>query len=245
MRLTRSNRERLVDALLSLVLLNFCASKKGVVGDRLKVAKLLFLATYELFTKQTKAFNFSFYRYHHGPFTAELYETWGELSWMGFLEVPTGHSAEIALTEAGNKAAKHYERRLADLGNRAFVQVVKHISDTYAQLLTDELLKRVYNMEVTPLGWQRRVRISETQMGTYLTCVLDANEAVETVVIDDAVATEFFNELPRAPRPQGISEAVYREIYASAVRGSRAERAGLPATEVSFSELERKLKGSG
>lgn len=245
MRLNRSNRERLTDAMLSLVLLNTCASENGSIGDRLKVTKLLFLATYELFAQQTRAFNFSFYRYHHGPFTTELYETWGELGWIGFLEVPPGPTGQIALTATGLKAAEHYHQRLDNLGNVAVLQAFKHVSDTYASLPTDELLKRVYGMEVTPLGWQQPVRIGDAPMGTYFTCVLEAEESRASVLVDDAIANEFFNELPRGPRPQGIADAVYRDIYASAVRGTKAERAGLPATEVSRSELERKLRGTG
>lgn len=246
MRLTRSSRDRLSDALLSLVLLNFCASAGGrAIGDRLKVAKLLFLATHNLFTKQAKAFSFSFYRYYHGPFTTELYETWGELNWMGFLEIQPGPAGEIVLTEAGIKAAEHYEQRLKALGNQEVLQVFKQVSDTYRQLSTEELLRQVYGMEVVPLGWQQRVRISNTPMGTYFTCVLDKEEARESVAIDDATASEFFNELPRAPRPQTVSDVLRREIYASAVRGIRAEKAGLPAIEVSWEEIRQKLQGGG
>ena len=90
MQFARSDRDSLTDALLSLVFLNHCApAENTAIGDRLKVAKLLFLATHDLFSRQTRAFSFSFYRYHHGPFTRELYETWGELSRMGFLGHPT------------------------------------------------------------------------------------------------------------------------------------------------------------
>jgi len=244
MRLTRNPRERLVDALLSLVLLNFCAPHpEGVVGDRLKVAKLLFLATHELLAKQAKALSFSFYRYYHGPFTTELYETWGELSWIGFLDVPPGATGKIVLTDSGVEAAKRYERRLADLGNGWALQSFRHIADTYCQLHTSELLRRVYTMEVRPLGWNQHISISDAPMGTYFTCALDSDEARQAVAIDDALASEFFNDLTREYRPRHASDAEYREIYTSTIRGVRAERAGLPATEVSWSELERKLKG--
>jgi hypothetical protein len=245
MRLTRSNRERQTDALLSLTLLNLCASQTGIIGDRLKVTKLLFLATYRLFSNQARAFNFSFYRYHHGPFTTELYETWGELSWMGFLEVPAGPSGELCLTEKGIAAAKRYEQRLLELDNEWVLQEFRHIADRYCQLDTHDLLKQVYSMELTPLGWQRQTRISEVPMGTYFTCILDSDEAVRSLAIDDTIANAFFNEIPRAVRPQSMSDAAYREIYASAVKGVLAEKAGLPSLAVSRSEIEQKLRGGG
>ena len=245
MRLNRSSRERLTDAMLSIVLLNTCASDNGSIGDRLKATKLLFLAAHKLFVEQTRAFNFSFYRYHHGPFTTELYETWGELSWMGFLEIPAGAGGEISLTPAGIKAAIHYEQQLEALGNQQVLQEFKRIADTYCQLDTHELLKRVYSMEVTPLGWQQSVSIADTPMGAYFTCVLDAEEARATLFVDDSLANEFFAELPRTERPQSVSDSAYAEIYASAINGTRAERAGLPATEVSRKDLERKLSAGG
>jgi len=245
MRLNRNSREKLTDAMLSLVLLNTCTSEKGRIGDRLKVTKLLFLATHKLFASQTRAFNFSFYRYHHGPFTTELYETWGELGWMGFLEIPAGASSDLSLTEAGIKAAEYYGQRLADLGNQLVLQEFRHIADTYCQLETHELLKRVYSMKVTPLGWQQSVTISDAPMGTYFTCVLSDEEARVSLAVDESIFAEFFDELAKGYRPRRISDEAYQEVYASAVNGIRAERAGLPATEVSRSELERKLRGAG
>ena len=93
MRTYRNKREALSDSVISLVFLDLCASESGVIGDRLKVAKLLFLATFNSLSQQWKAFNYSFHRYNYGTFTTELYETWSELSWAGFLEVPNGSDA--------------------------------------------------------------------------------------------------------------------------------------------------------
>lgn len=246
MQLARSNRDRLTDALLSLVFLNFCTFTDGkTIGDRLKVAKLLFLATHDLFSQQTKAFSFSFYRHRHGPFTTELYETWEELNWMGFLEVQPGPSGQLMLTEEGIKAAARYEQQLKILGNQDVLQTFRRLSDSYCQLSTDELLRRVYNMEVTPLGWQQPVRIGDTPMGAYFTGILDRQEARWSVAIDDATASAFFNEFPRAQKPQSVTDADYKEIYASALRGIRAEKAGLPAIEVGWKELREKLQGTG
>ena len=59
----------------------------------------------------------------------------------------------------------------------------------------------------------------------------------------DDLAAEFFNQIPRAKRPEHVSDAAFQEIYASAVRGTSAEKAGVPGTRVGWQDLERKLTG--
>ena len=245
MKFSRNDRERFIDAMLSLVLLRGCVSEDGnTIGDRLKVTKLLFLAAHDLFSRQTKAFNFSFYRYHHGPFTTELYETWEELSWMGFLEIEPGPRGRLKLTDAGVKAAEWYDQRLRISRNQPIMQVFDRVANSYAQLSTAELLQRVYSMTVVPLGWQGQVDVRQTPPGVYYTCNLDYEEAKLSVTIDDDTAREFFGEMPSAQKARERAGADYNEIYASALRGIRAERAGFPATEVSLKEIRQKLEGS-
>ena len=242
--ISRNERERLTDTMLALVLMNSCASDDGkTVGDRLKVASLLFLATLDLFSQQSKALNFSFSRFHQGPFTTELYETWEELGWMGFLEIEPGPAGQLKLTEAGVKGAEYYEQKLRQLGNHDLLQAFKRISDTYAQLSTRQLTQRVNGMEVVPLGWQQPVNVRRAPMGTYFTGVLDGREAKHCLTIDDDTHREFFGESPAARKSREQAGADYAEIYASALRGVRSERAGLPGTEVSLNELRQKLTG--
>ena len=244
MRFGRSEQERLTDALLTLVLLDACTSDDGkTVGDRLKVTELVFLAAHSLFSEQTRAFNFSFYRYHYGPFTTELYETWEELGWMGFLELEPGTSGRLKLTEAGVKGAECYEQRLRQSGNHAILQTFKRISDTYAQLSTGELLQRVYGMEIAPLGWRQPMAVRQIPKDAYLTGILEEKEAKTSLNIDDDTVRDFFGESPAAQKSREKAGAAYEEIYASALAGVRAERAGLPGTKVSLTELRRKLEG--
>ena len=62
-------------------------------------------------------------------------------------------------------------------------------------------------------------------------------------MIDDALAADFFNQIDRAIRPEHVSDAAFREIYASAYRGIRAEKEGMVGTKVGWPNLKRKLKG--
>ena len=111
MRTTRTQHERLTDHILTLVLFSLC-SEEGVVGDRLKAMKLMFEATLSLFKQQAKGLNYSFHRYTYGPFTIEAYEAWAELSWLGWLDVESGPSGSMAVTQPGRIVASTYERKL-------------------------------------------------------------------------------------------------------------------------------------
>ncbi len=241
----RSEPERLTDALLSLVLLRECASEDGrTVGDRLKVTKLLFLAAHNLFSQQVKAFNLSFYRYSYGPFTTELYETWEELVWMGFLNITPGNQGQILLTESGDTAAKHYAERLRSQGNEAILRAFQHITDAYASLSTPELLQRVYSMKVVPLGWQQSISVRDTPSRSFYTCILDDTEAKTTMRLDRATFMEFSNHLPVNQKLQEKVGSDYLAIYESARRGLQAERMGVPSTRVSLQAVKEKLLGS-
>lgn len=244
MRTERTPRERVTDALLSLVLFNACASEDGGIGDRLKATKLLFLASHDLFSKQIKALNFSFYRYSYGPFTPELYETWGELNWMGYLDIEAGPVGRLSLTKLGRDAARRYEALLDKNLNDSTLGVFRQVCDGYTALGTRELLRRVYETKVTPVGWQRQIAVGEVPEGAFLTAVLEPQEALESARIDDSLLSSFFNEVHRADRPPGIRDAAYRRIYESAVKGLRAEKAGLSSTDVSLAEIRKKANSS-
>ena len=245
MRLQRTDRERLGDAPLSLVLLDRCAQEDGVVGDRLKVAKLTFLPTHKMYTEQVKAFNFSFYRYTHGPFTRELYETWGELEWMGFLEIQPGPRGNIIVTEQGGQAAKRYRTWLLELGNGRVLEELERTADSYSQLSTSELLRKVYELQVLAVGWSHKVRIRELPANAYLTCALETEEARDSAHLDDSIVGDFFSQIPRAERPGDITDAIHQQIYAAAAKGTRAAKAGVETSEVSWDELKRKLEDEG
>ena len=85
----RTPRELLTDSILTLTLYYLCGlvSQDSMrIGDRLKAAKLTFYSTYPCYRQGIKALNYSFQKFTHGPFTRELYETWGSLQWDGFCE---------------------------------------------------------------------------------------------------------------------------------------------------------------
>ena len=245
MRTFRNKREALSDALISLVFLDLCAAEDGVIGDRLKVTKLLFLATVRSLGQRMKVLNYSFHRYNYGPFTTELYETWSELSWAGFLEVPNGSGAEIIVTEAGRGAAKKYSNLMESAdgdGWRSACEVFQQVSDSFCGFSTREILDHVYGMTLVPLGWQTPTTVREAPAGVFFTCALEPNEAKTVIQINDEVAGVYQMEREQN-QTEGVSllgeEAA--DLYASVINGIRAEKSGAPSTIVSLEEIKRKL----
>ncbi len=246
MRTNRDNRERLNDAMMSLGLLDMCAAEdSGIIGDRLKVAKLLFLATLESVRQQAKIFNFSFFRYNFGTFTPELYDTWGELTWMGLLEVPMGREGRITITPKGREVAREIRDILeSNVGDRTGValNIFRQIADGYQALSTSEILSKVYAMRVRPLGWQAEVTIKEVTAGAFLTYVLEPNEATVVPRLDDAARRKFLNNLYEQRLPDRVTEEHSDDVYASAMKGVRAAKSGGPSSVVPWSEINKNAR---
>lgn len=205
LRTQRTREEELHDAGLTLALLELVAPESPA-GDRLKVAKLLFLATHRLFSDRVKALNFGFYRYAYGPFTRDLYVTWGELAWAGLLEVEEGPTGTLRLTAEGHDAAREFLREvLGRSENEAVLRALHLVADAEASAPTGTLLRRVYDMQVTALGTGVRTTIRAAPIGTYFTRPLELGEARARV----AVPTEWLDAFnARLYRAQGAAAGV-------------------------------------
>lgn len=191
MRYDRTQKEALADALVTLCLLDRSALE-GPVGDRLKVVKLVFLATWEMFQNRWKGLNFSFYRYTYGPFTPQLYETWEELSWAGLLEIGSGPDGKIALTEEGRSLAQRVWREVFDLPrHRAFAEVLDRIAARHGGQDTGQILRHVYLLQAPPASGGRPVPIRDMASGTYITACLEPEDADLRLDIPDQLLSEF------------------------------------------------------
>ena len=244
MRTIRTPQESASDTLLSLVLFDFCAPDSGILGDRLKATKLLFLATFESACRRLKSLNYSFYRYTHGPFTRELYATWQELNDLGYLDVPSNPSGDIVITEEGRAAARYFLSRM-ESGAVPGVEVVKtvftQVADTYGPLSTPELLKRVYDMKVIPVGWQEQAVIRDVPTGAYFTCILEPKQSLEVVSVGEDTTNEFLSKVVPSVRPERVSDSEYDVIFRALARDIEAEKAGEPSITMTWAELKHKL----
>ena len=179
LRTTRNVQEQLSDALLTLVLYSGVQAVYGRgVGDRLKATKHLFLACYTLFVQRKKAFNFSFYRYNQGPFTAEVYDTWQELTFARLLRVHPDPRGPIEVTAEGQAFGQEFSNEVLGLRENATVtEAIEATVDATASLRTPELLDHVYAMRVTPVGWNEALAVRDVPHNVYLTKVLEPVDA--------------------------------------------------------------------
>ena len=182
MRFIRNQREKLQDLALSLALFGACQEGKSI-GDRLKVTKLLFLATHNLFSRDIKGLSLSFYRYTHGPFTTEVYEIWEELAWMGLLDCEGGAAGQLGLTSKGQQVAGQITSTLSQEAScKVFLQQTRQIADAWCSANTGELLQHVYSLAVRPYGYDKDLPLSDVPQGQRLTGIIPDRDAQSIVL---------------------------------------------------------------
>lgn len=181
-------RPMLVNELLVLALLRLCSVFSGnpVVGDRLKVTKLTFLATHRLYQAGYSAFALSFYKYTYGPFTKELYEVWDDLSAAGMVDVGPGPSSSIALTPNGLEFGSQFLQELFGAPqNEKVATAFAEIAGKYARESTGGLLRDVYQLRLQPVGYSVELSVADVPMGVYLTRELPSDQARGKVNISE------------------------------------------------------------
>lgn len=190
----KSERQILINELLSLALLSLCKlfTHATRVGDRLKVTKLIFLATYSLYQEKHKAFNLAFYRYNHGPFTQELYQIWDDLSAAGFLDVDPTPSSSLTLTDQGVDFGMKFYKNLSSVKeNEPFTDALLEIAAKHGPMSTSQILQHVYNMQIKPVDSAQARPLSEIPLGSYLTRPIPDSRAKTVVQIQDRWLIEY------------------------------------------------------
>lgn len=200
MRFIRNQREKLQDLVLSLTLFGAC-QEGTAIGDRLKVTKLMFLASYSLFEQRIKGFSLNFYRYTHGPFTPEVYEIWEELAWMGLLAIEGGAKGELSLTPEGQKMADLVTGHLkGEPSCSPHLEQTRVIADAWSSVTTSELLNHVYSMVVRPIGYGHDLPLRDVPSNQRLTGILSERESRMSMAIPTDSLQEMFRtrEMARA-----------------------------------------------
>ena len=241
MRFIRNQREKLQDLALSLVLFRAC-QQGAHLGDRLKVTKLLFLATYGLFSRDMKGLSLSFYRYTHGPFTAEVYEIWEELAWMGFLESEGGASGKLGLTPKGQQAAEKITSKLdCEESCKVFLQQTNQIADAWCSASTAELLQHVYSLTVRPIGYSLDVPLRDVPHGERLTGII-ADRTAESAVFLPVEALQVVFAAREMARAEIVLPQNMRSEYEDSLSVTRFLRPPKPTRR--FSSVSE-LRGAG
>ena len=191
LRIVRTTEERLTDALVTLAAYARIQQTSGEgVGDRLKATKLLFLINHLLFVARVRALHLSFHRSTYGPSTADIYDTWQELTSADYLSVDPHPRGEMVVTPEGLACAERFTREVLEMRRRspagemaesragsAVLRVINQVAADKASSRTGELLDAVYAMRLRPVGWNDQVRIGDVPEGVYLTKIVEEREA--------------------------------------------------------------------
>ena len=237
MRLERTPFEELVDGLLTLALFHL-AAPEGPVGTRLKAAKLTFIPSLAMFQDRVRAFNFSFYRYTWGPFSKQLYETWEDLQWAGLLILEPGGSGKIFLTPEGHEIAQDFIDEVLSMGeNQSVLEVLSDVAQRHGRANTTTLLKRVYDIDVTPIGIPERMRIGAAPMGVYFTIPVEERLARKTLQVPHQWLVKLDESLQRAKamsagRQEAIRPEILDDVAAAVAADDRGEGTRLTADEM-------------
>jgi hypothetical protein len=181
----RTRDEKLTDAALLLALLGQVARDADIpyVGDRLKVMKLAFLAAHRMFAAREKGFNFTFYRWKHGPFSKHVCQTWDMLKASDLLR----EEEEFSLSVRGRKMGAAFWRDvLSASGNGVFARTIRDTAKQFGSWNHDDVIGHVYGMRVAPVGQSRQVIVRNLPEGTHLTEALTAAEAKQAIHVEQA-----------------------------------------------------------
>ena len=162
-------------------------SQNGIIGDRLKIQKCTFLVTLDQFQKKQKGFNLTFYRYHWGPFSKQLYDVSTFLRSAKLLvgkDLPDAEAGEVFhLTKAGMSVATEIcGEILGDPQNAPFVDTILRIGETYRTSTTHKVIEDVYDLEVKPINGPKQ-KIRDMNEGLDITRVFEPSEALSEIVI--------------------------------------------------------------
>ena len=136
-----NTKERIVNNLLLSYLIDK-TNKEGNIEDNLKLQKLTFISQKKFIERKLKGFSYNFFRWHKGPFSADVNNDLALLKQMNFAR----WEDKIYLIEEGEVLLNQCE----DLFKRndAFLQIIDSIIKEYARLKPDEIKEKVYEMKV-------------------------------------------------------------------------------------------------
>lgn len=150
----RKEKDALIDRLLLLYAVER-GNRYGNMDGPFKLMKIPLMAELESVEHGINTFNYTFYRYDHGPMTTEIYEDAHELRKLGLLDLPEKGQGPIRLTERGIGLLKN----LAELYKQN-EQICKYVDDsarTYAPLGFGALKKVIYARNVTIGGTTMKI----------------------------------------------------------------------------------------
>lgn len=173
----RTEAEIIIDRLLLLYAVKQ-ANEYGRMEGTFKLQKIPFAAQLKMNAERVKGFNYSFFRYTHGPLSKEIYEDGGALHSAGVI---TSLKGAIELTAPGENLFGTVQQLYAE--NKEITDYIEASARAYAPLSFGTLKRRIYALTV-PWGGDTW-KVGEIPECTDILTKLEANEAKIQFQIDD------------------------------------------------------------
>lgn len=189
----RTKIEALVDRILLLYAVEQ-GNKHGCMDGPFKLMKIPFMAQLESVENGVNTFNYTFYRFNHGPMTTEIYEDAKQLRLSGLLDVPATRRVNIKLTESGERLLEEISELLGE--NKQVCKYVKNSAKEYAGLGFGDLKRVVYDRKVEVCG--QRMKIAAAPFYCDVITKLNSEKATRFQIDDDWIDTlwGYFNYSP-------------------------------------------------
>jgi len=174
----RSVKELIMDRVLLLYLIER-ANEAGELYGVTKLMKLIFLSEHSMLKDRVKGFNYSFYRWHLGAFTPEVYEDLDYLIWNNLVT----ERVKIELTDRGRALLNSIRELLEE--NR---EILRYIDENVNRLAREDVYKIMqiaYKTKVKIPIVNIEVKVIDLPLGTPLTTKMDELEAELTFIIDN------------------------------------------------------------
>jgi len=210
----RDINEEIIDKVLLLYLINK-VNERGELRGITKLMKLIFFAEKEMVEDKVKGFNYSFFKWHLGPFTPEVY--W-DLDYLMENELATEHEF-IELTDHGKGLLKGIKPFLEE--NCDIMRYIEKVAETYSNVWVSELMDLAYETKVEIIPSKTKAKIKDVPKGNYLLTKLSEIEANRVFEIDEEWLETFdtlldreeYNSLMEAMESARTTESKKVEIY--------------------------------
>lgn len=173
----RTEAEIITDRLLLLHAVKQ-ANKHGCMEGTFKLQKIPFASQLAMNQEAKKGFNYSFFRFTHGPISKEIYDDGGVLHSAGLITTLKG---PIKLTDAGAKLYDSLHDVYAE--NLEILAYIDFVAKSYASLTFGSLKKKIYDLTVDWGG--DKWKVGEIPEYTDVLTKLESEEAKSVFKIDD------------------------------------------------------------
>lgn len=185
----RTERQKIIDQLMLLVLFNLVETLNQSMQGKLKTTKLAFLTEWNLMTNDFKCMNLNFFRWHYGPFSKELYQD------LEFLQSNNFINKFFQLGKRGKELSDAAIEVYPDLSrfNKDIFRLIKNNAVRWSKFDGLTLQQMVYGMQFTPHNETKRYKIRDIPIGWDL--LVPESFTGEDLVVHDTILEDFRYEL--------------------------------------------------